>query len=102
MLRLQLPPPYYEFSYDYNDHPRTKNSATITITTLSHSQCYNKGAYEEAVSLLNKAINAEKNEKGIYINRGDCFLRLEEYLYSLADYRQVERVRECVRACVRA
>ena len=54
-------------------------------------QCYNKGAYEEAVSLLNKAINAEKNEKGIYINRGDCFLRLEEYLYALADYRQVTR-----------
>ena len=60
------------------------------VHAFSPKQCYNKGAYEEAVSLLNKAINAEKNEKGIYINRGDCFLRLEEYLYALADYRQVQ------------
>ena len=29
-----------------------------------------KGFYDEAVVLLNKAIKGEKNEKGLYINRG--------------------------------
>ena len=33
-------------------------------------QCFNRGYFDEAVSLLNKAIRAEKAEKGLYINRG--------------------------------
>ena len=33
-------------------------------------QCFNRGYFDEAVSLLNKAIRAEKSEKGLYINRG--------------------------------
>jgi hypothetical protein len=33
-------------------------------------ECFNKGYYDEAVILLNKAIKGEKNEKGLYINRG--------------------------------
>lgn len=32
--------------------------------------CYTKGFFEEAVLLLNKALKAEKNEKGLYVNRG--------------------------------
>lgn len=32
--------------------------------------CYSKGSYEEAILLLNKAIKGEKNEVGLYINRG--------------------------------
>ena len=31
---------------------------------------YSSGFYDEAVVLLNKAIKEEKNEKGLYINRG--------------------------------
>ena len=33
-------------------------------------ECFLKGFYEEAIILLNKAIKGEKNEKGLYINRG--------------------------------
>lgn len=33
-------------------------------------QCYEKKFYDDAIVLLNKAIKAEKNEKGFYINRG--------------------------------
>lgn len=32
--------------------------------------CYNHGAYQEGVLLLNKAIRDEQTEKGLYINRG--------------------------------
>ena len=32
-----------------------------------------KGFYDEAVVLLNKAIKGEKNEKGLYINRGGIY-----------------------------
>ena len=33
-------------------------------------ECFNKEFYEEAILLFNKAIKGEKQEKGIYINRG--------------------------------
>ena len=50
--------------------------------------CYQKGFYEEAVILLNKAIKGEKNEKGLYVNRGDCFFKLNNLGFALADYQQ--------------
>ncbi|XP_053138044.1 tetratricopeptide repeat protein 16 isoform X2 [Hemicordylus capensis] len=50
--------------------------------------CYSKGFYEEAVLLLNKAIKGEKNEKGLYINRGDCFQKLGQIDFAMADYLQ--------------
>ncbi|XP_071948194.1 tetratricopeptide repeat protein 16-like [Antedon mediterranea] len=51
-------------------------------------ECFVRGHYNEAVVLLNKAIKGEKREKGLYINRGDCFFRLGELNFSLADYHQ--------------
>ncbi|KAL8174694.1 UNVERIFIED_CONTAM: hypothetical protein K2H54_051491 [Gekko kuhli] len=54
--------------------------------------CYTKGFYEEAVLLLNKAIKGEKKEKGLYINRGDCFLKLGELNFAIADYQQALEV----------
>nr|XP_020648973.1 tetratricopeptide repeat protein 16 [Pogona vitticeps] len=50
--------------------------------------CYARGCYEEAVLLLNKAIQGEKSEQGLYVNRGDCFLQLGERHFALEDYRQ--------------
>lgn len=32
--------------------------------------CYTRGCFEEALLLLNKALKADKNEKGLYVNRG--------------------------------
>ncbi|XP_042334767.1 tetratricopeptide repeat protein 16 [Sceloporus undulatus] len=55
--------------------------------------CYGKGCYEEAVLLLNKAIKGEKNEKGLYMNRGDCFLKLGELNFAMADYQQALALR---------
>lgn len=51
-------------------------------------ECFTKGFYEEAIILLNKAIKGEKREKGLYINRGDCFFRQEEFNFALQDYHQ--------------
>uniref|UniRef100_A0A8C6MTT1 Tetratricopeptide repeat domain 16 n=1 Tax=Mus spicilegus TaxID=10103 RepID=A0A8C6MTT1_MUSSI len=50
--------------------------------------CYNHGAYQEGVLLLNKAIRDEQNEKGLYINRGDCFFQLGNLAFAEADYKQ--------------
>ncbi|XP_038230093.1 tetratricopeptide repeat protein 16 isoform X2 [Dermochelys coriacea] len=50
--------------------------------------CYTQGFFEEAVLLLNKALKGEKNEKGLYVNRGDCLFRLGELTFALADYQQ--------------
>ncbi|KAM3825391.1 tetratricopeptide repeat protein 16 [Vipera latastei] len=55
--------------------------------------CYYKGCYEEAVLLLNKAITGEKNEFGLYINRGDCFLKLGQLNFAMADYQQALELR---------
>ncbi|XP_013419989.1 tetratricopeptide repeat protein 16 [Lingula anatina] len=51
-------------------------------------ECFKKCFYEEAIILLNKAIKGEKDQKGLYINRGDCFFRLGEINFALADYHQ--------------
>ncbi|XP_078484235.1 tetratricopeptide repeat protein 16-like [Ciona intestinalis] len=54
--------------------------------------CYHKGFYEESVVLLNKAIKGEKTEKGLYINRGDCFFKLNDLGFALADYQQAMEI----------
>ncbi|XP_076784624.1 tetratricopeptide repeat protein 16 isoform X2 [Arvicanthis niloticus] len=50
--------------------------------------CYIHGAYQEGVLLLNKAIRDEQSEKGLYINRGDCFFQLGNLIFAEADYKQ--------------
>ncbi|KAF6128007.1 tetratricopeptide repeat domain 16 [Phyllostomus discolor] len=50
--------------------------------------CYMQGAYQESVLLLNKALRGEQQEKGLYVNRGDCFFQLGNLTFAEADYRQ--------------
>ncbi|XP_051691210.2 tetratricopeptide repeat protein 16 isoform X2 [Oryctolagus cuniculus] len=50
--------------------------------------CYMQGAYQEGVLLLNKALKDEQQEKGLYINRGDCFFQLGNLTFAEADYQQ--------------
>ncbi|XP_054993587.1 tetratricopeptide repeat protein 16 [Sorex araneus] len=50
--------------------------------------CYKQGAYQEGVLLLNKALKDEHLEKGLYINRGDCFFQLGNLVFAEADYQQ--------------
>ncbi|XP_072739528.1 tetratricopeptide repeat protein 16 isoform X3 [Ciconia boyciana] len=38
--------------------------------------------------LLGEALRDERREKGLCVDRGDCFLRLGELAYTLADYQQ--------------
>ncbi|XP_038638173.1 myosin-2 heavy chain-like [Scyliorhinus canicula] len=50
--------------------------------------CYHKGFIEEAIILLNLSIRGEKQQKGLYVNRGDCFLKLCNLDFALLDYEQ--------------
>uniref|UniRef100_A0A8C9C1Y7 Tetratricopeptide repeat domain 16 n=1 Tax=Phocoena sinus TaxID=42100 RepID=A0A8C9C1Y7_PHOSS len=50
--------------------------------------CYLQGAYQESVLLLGKALKDEQREKGLYINRGDCFFQLGNLTFAEADYQQ--------------
>ncbi len=62
---------------------------------------FNRGRYGDAIKLLNKAIQDEKNEKGLYINRGDCFCKEGNLEFALADYQQALELDEqddCVRS----
>ncbi|XP_041756647.1 tetratricopeptide repeat protein 16 isoform X2 [Coregonus clupeaformis] len=55
-------------------------------------QCFSRSFYKEAVMLLNKAIEEQKEESGLYINRGDCFFKQDEWEFALADYQQAEEI----------
>ncbi|KAJ8792520.1 hypothetical protein J1605_019739 [Eschrichtius robustus] len=50
--------------------------------------CYMQGAYQQGVLLLSKALKGEQREKGLYINRGDCFFQLGNLTFAEADYQQ--------------
>ncbi|MBN3323896.1 ATL2 protein, partial [Atractosteus spatula] len=54
--------------------------------------CFSRRFYQEAELLLSKAIEEEKREKGLYINRGDCFFKQGEWTFALADYQQAEEM----------
>ncbi|XP_068167516.1 tetratricopeptide repeat protein 16 [Antennarius striatus] len=53
-------------------------------------QCFSRRLFAEATLLLNKAIEEEKGQAGLYLNRGDCFFKQTEWWFALADYRQAE------------
>ncbi|KAM6931353.1 tetratricopeptide repeat protein 16-like [Xenentodon cancila] len=55
-------------------------------------QCFTRGLYSEATVLLNKAIEEEKDQASLYLNRGDCFFRQGDWCYALADYQQAEEM----------
>lgn len=76
---------------DHNESNSTYKEAQRQLLLCYNDfavECFSKGFYDEAVVLLNKAIKGEKKEKGLYINRGDCFFRLNELHFSLSDYQQ--------------
>lgn len=49
-----------------------KRQVLLTYNDFS-IQCYEKGYYDDAIVLLDKAIKTEKNEKGFYVNRGGFY-----------------------------
>ncbi|EDO34517.1 predicted protein, partial [Nematostella vectensis] len=71
-------------------HPTYKHAQRQLLLSYNDFavECFGKGYYDEAIVLLNKAVQGEKNEKGLYINRGDCFFRANELHFALADYQQ--------------
>lgn len=76
---------------DHNETSKTYMEAQRQLLLCYNDfavECFIKGFYDEAVVLINKAIKGEKKEKGLYINRGDCFFRLNELHFALSDYQQ--------------
>ncbi|XP_040050587.2 tetratricopeptide repeat protein 16 isoform X2 [Gasterosteus aculeatus] len=55
-------------------------------------QCFGRGLHAEATVLLNKAVEEEKGQAGLYLNRGDCFFQQGEWRFALADYQQAEEM----------
>ncbi|KAK5931937.1 hypothetical protein CgunFtcFv8_003685 [Champsocephalus gunnari] len=53
-------------------------------------ECFSRGLFAEATLLLNKAIEEEKGQAGLYLNRGDCFFKQGDWCFALADYQQAE------------
>ncbi|KAI6660774.1 Tetratricopeptide repeat protein 16-like [Oopsacas minuta] len=78
------------------DNPTYWDSNKQLILTYNDFavHCYKKKFYEEALQLLNKGIESEKNEKGLYMNRGDCYLQLGHYDFARSDYEQALQIDE--------
>ncbi|XP_029466902.1 tetratricopeptide repeat protein 16 isoform X2 [Rhinatrema bivittatum] len=76
-----------ELSKDKETRAQAQKQLLLTYNDFA-VYCYKKGFYKEGVLLLNKALKGEKQEAGLYINRGDCFFRLGEMTFALADFQQ--------------
>ncbi|XP_071498335.1 uncharacterized protein [Diadema antillarum] len=80
---------------EHNEHDRVYTDAQRQLLLTYNDfavECFLGSHFEEAILLLNKALKGEKREKGLYINRGDCFFRLQEYHFALADYHQASEI----------
>lgn len=80
------------------DYEQAQRQLLVTYNDFS-VYCYKRGFYDEAVVLLNKAIKGEKNEVGLYLNRGDCFFKLNNLDFALADYEQALELDESLWSC---
>lgn len=84
----------YLLALDKTDHNEesplyvdTQRQLLLTYNDFA-VECFTKNYFEEAIILLNKAIKGEKGEKGLYINRGDCFFKEGNLQFAMADYQQ--------------
>ncbi|XP_030063811.1 tetratricopeptide repeat protein 16 [Microcaecilia unicolor] len=76
-----------ELSKDKETCTKAQTQLLLTYNDFAVN-CYTKGFYKDGVLLLNKALKGQKQEPGLYINRGDCFFQLGEMTFALADYQQ--------------
>lgn len=70
-----------------NIQKEAQHQLLLTFNDFS-LECFAKGFLDEAIQLLNRAIAGEKNEKGLYLNRAECFYQKMNYNFSLQDYQQ--------------
>jgi len=78
-------------STDPNLFANLQRQILLTYNDFS-VECYQKGFFDDAIVLLNKAIKIEKNEKGFYLNRGDCYMKKSNRKYALLDYEQANEL----------
>uniref|UniRef100_UPI00398E6B32 tetratricopeptide repeat protein 16 n=1 Tax=Pristiophorus japonicus TaxID=55135 RepID=UPI00398E6B32 len=72
-------------------YQETRGQLLLTYNDFA-VHCYHKEFFEEAILLLNLSIRGEKRQKGLYINRGDCFLKQCLLDFALLDYEQAQEL----------
>jgi len=50
------------------------------------SSLFKKGRHQEALTILNEALNFMPTDPGIHINRGDTYRELKKFNLALSDY----------------
>lgn len=76
---------------DHNEQHETHRYAERQLVLTFNDfavDCCERGCFDEAIDLLDKAIQREKCEPRFYVNRGDCFFHLRQWDFALADYAQ--------------
>ncbi|XP_067294209.1 tetratricopeptide repeat protein 16 isoform X2 [Pseudorasbora parva] len=77
-----------------NSEDLEQDAQTQLVLTINDFaiQCLSRGLPSEAVMLLNKAIEKQRDASELFINRGDSFFKLCEWTFALADYQQAEEM----------
>uniref|UniRef100_A0A672LXM5 Tetratricopeptide repeat domain 16 n=1 Tax=Sinocyclocheilus grahami TaxID=75366 RepID=A0A672LXM5_SINGR len=78
-----------EFCGDLEEDAQTQLILTYNDFAI---QCFSRNLYGEAIMLLNKAIEKQRDANELFINRGDCFFKQCEWTFALADYQQAEEM----------
>ncbi|XP_062873774.1 tetratricopeptide repeat protein 16 isoform X2 [Trichomycterus rosablanca] len=77
---------------DFEDVEKDANTQLVLTYNDFAVHCFSQGFYSEAITLLTKAINKQRDESGLFINRGDCFFKQKELRFALADYQQADEL----------
>ncbi|XP_050570611.1 tetratricopeptide repeat protein 16 [Cygnus atratus] len=71
-----------------DEGPEAQEAQLVLTYNDCAVDCYTLGRLDETVMLLGQALQDERTEEGLCVNRGDCFLCLGELAHALADYQQ--------------
>ena len=66
-----------------------ENDVTVQIGLTYNdmgTNLYKKERYNEALTILNEALNFMPNDSGIHLNRGDTYRQLKRFNLALSDY----------------
>ncbi|XP_077087884.1 tetratricopeptide repeat protein 16-like isoform X2 [Siphateles boraxobius] len=90
--RVEEEPPQEHMQDDSEDLEEDAQTQLALTYNDFAIQCFSRGLQSEAIKLLNKAIEKQRNASELFINRGDCFFKLCEWSFALADYQQAEEM----------
>ena len=74
-----------KFMYTENLENEVTTQIGLTYNDMGTS-LFQKGRFQEALTILNESLNFMPNDAGIHLNRGDTYRELKRFNLALSDY----------------